>query len=316
MNDRPKKYVIEDYAHRAARLEGRRDQIPGSFILWEAEGVELPSGRRTGPTYVLWRPVIAAPPAEPQPAPKTRAARTARPVEPPPAPTPQPAPRQPQKRTSSTATSPAEQQPAPLPPSAPAAPAAATGEPVPAEASTAAPEKPRLPPTRNKRTRVSPRNLPKTTRHKGITRIDYPPKRTFGYMARVPWQGRMHQKFFSDKKYGDRLGALAAALEWRDQTERELGKPRSEEPVIAPTPTSNTGVLGVSRVISGGKPKMQVTWSENGKVRRTSFSIERHGERGALKLARATRLAADRRKREQALAERSTPALSEKVVEQ
>jgi hypothetical protein len=146
--------------------------------------------------------------------------------------------------------------------------------------------------------------LPKTTRHKGITRIDYPPKRTFGYMARVPWQGKMHQKFFSDKKYGDRLGALAAALEWRDQTERELGKPRSEEPVISPTPMSNTGVLGVSRVISGGKPKMQVTWSENGKVRRTSFSIERHGERGALKLARAKRVAADRRKREQALAER------------
>jgi hypothetical protein len=45
-------------------------------------------------------------------------------------------------------------------------------------------------------------------------------------------------KFFSDKKYGDRLGALTAALEWRDQTERELGKPRSEEPVISPTPTS------------------------------------------------------------------------------
>jgi hypothetical protein len=159
----------------------------------------------------------------------------------------------------------------------------------------------RMPPTRNKRTRVSPRHLPKTTRHKGITRIDYPPKRTFGYMARVPWQGKMHQKFFSDKKHGDRLGALAAALEWRDKTERDLGKPRSEEPVAAAAPTSNTGVLGVSRVMSGGKAKMQVTWTENGRVRRTSFSIDRHGERGALKLARAVRVAADKRKRQQAL---------------
>jgi hypothetical protein len=50
-------------------------------------------------------------------------------------------------------------------------------------------------------------------------------------------------------------------------------------------------------------------------VRRTSFSIERHGERGALKLARATRPAANQRKREQALAEREKPALSDTAVE-
>lgn len=290
MSDQPKKYVAEDHAHRAARLESRRDQLPGSFILWEEEGIELPSGRRTGPTYVLWRPVTAA--DAPKPQPKAPPSRTQAPpavqsvgaiAEPP------------QARSATPAADTAAPGSKPLP-----LPEAVSAD----DAGSVAAEKPRLPPTRNKRTRVSPRNLPKTTRHKGITRIDYPPKRTYGYMARVPWQGRMHQKFFSDKKYGDRLGALTAALEWRDRTERELGKPRSEEPVISPTPTSNTGVLGVSRVISGGKPKMQVTWSENGKVRRTSFSIERHGERGALKLARAKRIEADKQKRERALAER------------
>ncbi len=290
MSEQPKKYVVEDYAHRAARLESRRDQLPGSFILWEEEGIELPSGRRTGPTYVLWRQVTVAPPAEAAPAPKPRAAA------------------RPQAEASANTAAQARNKPeSPPQTNTELQPTASTAPEVPAN-TTAEPtdpaEKLRLPPTRNKRTRVSPRHLPKTTRHKGITRIDYPPKRTYGYMSRVPWQGRMHQKFFSDKKYGDRLGALAAALDWRDQTERELGKPRSEEPVIAQSPTSNTGVLGVSRVMSGGKPKMQVTWSENGKVRRTSFSIERHGERGALKLARATRVAADRRKRERVLAER------------
>lgn len=293
MSDQPKKYVVEDYAHRAARLEGRRDQLPGSFILWEEEGIELPSGRRTGPTYVLWRPVTDTPTVDLQPKPRPAARAKA----------PSPASDATQPAARAKAPSPANDAPQP-PIEQPASPVVPASEAPTAESAADADEKPRLPPTRNKRTRVSPRNLPKTTRHKGITRIDYPPKRTFGYMARVPWQGRMHQKFFSDKKYGDRLGALTAALEWRDKTERELGKPRSEEPVISPTPTSNTGVLGVSRVISGGKPKMQVTWSENGKVRRTSFSIERHGERGALKLARAKRVEADRQRRERILAER------------
>jgi hypothetical protein len=64
---------------------------------------------------------------------------------------------------------------------------------------------------------------PKTTKHKNITRIDHPAKRTFGYNVRVAWQGQTYGKFFSDRVHGDRLAALAAAIEWRDAKEKEVG---------------------------------------------------------------------------------------------
>jgi hypothetical protein len=109
-----------------------------------------------------------------------------------------------------------------------------------------------------------------------------------GYMVRVTWCGERRQAFFSDAKHGDRLGALAAALEWRDQVERELGKPRTEQQVIG-TAGSNTGVLGVTRLMREGHPAFQVSWYENGRIRRTSISIAKHGETEALRMARQLR---------------------------
>jgi hypothetical protein len=44
---------------------------------------------------------------------------------------------------------------------------------------------------------------PRTTKHKNITRIDHPAKRTHGYNVRVAWKGEKHGKFFSDRIYGD-----------------------------------------------------------------------------------------------------------------
>jgi len=39
---------------------------------------------------------------------------------------------------------------------------------------------------------------------------------------------QQYAKFFSDRRYGDRLAALDAALEWRNATEWMIGKPRRE----------------------------------------------------------------------------------------
>jgi hypothetical protein len=116
-----------------------------------------------------------------------------------------------------------------------------------------------------------------------------------GYMVRVAWAGERRQKFFADTKYGDRLGALAEALAWRDQQERELGKPRTDQLVIGKA-ASNTGIPGVTRLIRAGHPILQVTWYENGRQRRTSISIEKHGERPALALARRIRADAEQRR--------------------
>jgi hypothetical protein len=129
---------------------------------------------------------------------------------------------------------------------------------------------------------------PKTTRYKGVTRIDHPPKSTFGYFVRVTWNKVTHSKFFSDKVYGDRLAALASAIEWRDATEKAIGKPRSERQVIG-APRTSTGIVGVRRVIKDGRAVYEATWRENNRVRRTSYSITKHGERKARALARQAR---------------------------
>jgi hypothetical protein len=114
-----------------------------------------------------------------------------------------------------------------------------------------------------------------------------------GYMVRITWQRQRRQAFFADVAHGDRLGSLAAALDWRDQVERELGKPRTEQP-INNAPPSNTGVEGVSRVTRAGLPILQVGWHEGGKMRRTSISITKHGEEEAMRMAKQLRKRDDR----------------------
>lgn len=64
----------------------------------------------------------------------------------------------------------------------------------------------------------------RTTKHKNITRVDHAASRTHGYSVRIQWQGERRAKFFSDGTHGDRLAALAAAIDWRNATEHDLGR--------------------------------------------------------------------------------------------
>lgn len=127
-------------------------------------------------------------------------------------------------------------------------------------------------------------------KHKNLTRIDHPAKRTHGYFVRVQWKGERRAKFFSDGVHGDRLAALDAALQWRNDTERELGKPRTDQIVIG-TSRSNTGILGVRRRKENGTEYFEATWvagvtkSGRTKLGRTRYSIARHGEKRALRMA-------------------------------
>jgi hypothetical protein len=123
-------------------------------------------------------------------------------------------------------------------------------------------------------------------RHKNLTRFDHPKKNTFGYFVRIQWKGEKHHKFFSDRVYGDRLGALTAALEWRDATERTLAKPRTDRQVIGFSSRNKSGVVGVRRMLKAGRDVYEATWMDaHGRVGRTSFSIARHGEKRAFRLA-------------------------------
>jgi hypothetical protein len=115
----------------------------------------------------------------------------------------------------------------------------------------------------------------RTSRYRNITRFDY--GNTHGYFVRLSWKHDRRSKFFSDGKYGDRLAALAAAIAWRDQTCEEMGKPNAN----APTRKD----LGIHRRTKEGRDVFEATWYEDGRHRRTSFSVRKHGVKQARALA-------------------------------
>ncbi len=126
----------------------------------------------------------------------------------------------------------------------------------------------------------------RTTRHKNITRVDQPSKNTHGYNVRIQWKGQLYCKFFSDNVCGDRLAALHDAISWRDATEKAIGKPHTSRQVVGLSSRNTTGVIGVRRRKRGNTEVYEATWvTEEGKVGRTTYSIARHGERRAFKLA-------------------------------
>lgn len=126
----------------------------------------------------------------------------------------------------------------------------------------------------------------RTTKHKNVTRVDQPSKNTHGFNVRIQWKGDLHTKFFSDNVCGDRLSALHDAIQWRDATEKSIGKPHTTRQVIGLSSRNKTGVIGVRRRKRGNTEVYEATWiTDEGKVGRTTYSIARHGERKAFKMA-------------------------------
>jgi hypothetical protein len=115
---------------------------------------------------------------------------------------------------------------------------------------------------------------PRTSRYRNITRFDY--GNTHGYFVRLSWKHERRSKFFSDGKHGDRLAALAAAIAWRDRTAEELGKPLGKAP---------RKDIGIHRRVKDGRDVFEATWYEDGRHRRTSFSVRKHGAKQARALA-------------------------------
>jgi hypothetical protein len=135
--------------------------------------------------------------------------------------------------------------------------------------------------------------------HKGICRIDQPARNTFGWYVRVQFNGKNRSKFFSDKVYEGRQKALEEAIRFRNKTEQEMAKPRTDRVVMAHNPRNNTGVMGVRRRVKSvkgenGEPVersyFEVTWNPwPGKVCSVRISIDDLGEAAALKKASAIR---------------------------
>lgn len=140
--------------------------------------------------------------------------------------------------------------------------------------------------------------------HKDISRIDQELKHTHGWYVRVRFGGNTRSKFFSDDTNGGRDIALDKAVQFRNKTEQEMGKPRTDQVVVISSHRSNTGVIGVQRRTKKYVGKtgdtfvnevFEVTWQAGREIKgKTSVSINKYGEAEAFR-----RACAIRRKKEQ-----------------
>ena len=120
-------------------------------------------------------------------------------------------------------------------------------------------------------------------KHKDIARIDQESKRTHGWYVRVRFLGKTHSKFFSDRKCGGRYSSLLSAISWRDQTEKKLGKVRTNKHIVTVS-NSGSGVVGVR--LNEKLNRYEVSWvTPNGKQGKTSVSIAKHGKKNAFEKA-------------------------------
>ena len=114
-------------------------------------------------------------------------------------------------------------------------------------------------------------------KHKDVARIDQDSKRTHGWYVRVRFLGKTHSKFFSDRKCGGRYSSLLSAIAWRDQTEKKLGKVRTNKHMVTVS-NSSTGVVGVR--LNDKLNRYEVSWvTHQGKQGKTSVSIHKHGKK-------------------------------------
>jgi hypothetical protein len=135
--------------------------------------------------------------------------------------------------------------------------------------------------------------------YKNISRIDSKKKNMHGWYVRIFQNGKSHAKYFNDLKSGGKEEALHDAIEYRNQLEIELGKPRTERYFATSVhPNNNTGVPGVNRRTVKQKKRgkwyswdvFEVTWTpQPNKLSRTTVSIQKYGEEEAFRRACAIR---------------------------
>jgi len=129
------------------------------------------------------------------------------------------------------------------------------------------------------------------TKTKGILRIDDPGKHGVGWYARVTYMGQTFAKYFADLSHGGTRKAHEKAVQWRDETEKAIGKPRTDRMFAAAGARSETGILGVYEQ----NGKYVAAWTpKRGQTRRKFFSINKYGEQEALRKAINYRRARER----------------------
>ena len=132
--------------------------------------------------------------------------------------------------------------------------------------------------------------MSQTPSHYAIARIDLPAQGTHGWQVRMQRHRIKYAKFFSDRSHGSPARALAAAITWRDELHAELAN-LNQTRVCQKSKRNKSGVVGVSkvRIISATGTVYhfwQATWTmSDGRRGRVRFSVKKHGDRGAFRLA-------------------------------
>ena len=117
-----------------------------------------------------------------------------------------------------------------------------------------------------------------------------------GYLVRKTVNGKLHQGFFGDVRYGDKSDALAAAQAYRNQLLEEIAGERTFQ---SRNIRNITGIVGVSwqcRANPNRKDgfvhsfRAQVAGDEGGKTQTKAWSVQRYGLWGAYEQAARWRL--------------------------
>jgi hypothetical protein len=120
----------------------------------------------------------------------------------------------------------------------------------------------------------------------GISRIEQPEKKHFGYYVRLTWRGTQYAKFFSDKKYGGKRKALKAAEQYFDELDAQMPLDSQAGRMSV---RNTSGIVGVSRTKStsrGHRYEYWQAWWGSGEYRKSvKFSIHKYGEEEAKELA-------------------------------
>ncbi len=139
--------------------------------------------------------------------------------------------------------------------------------------------------------------MPRKNPRRNISRIEqYSRSGTehSGWEVRIQRRGKRIEKFFADNAHRGKRAALQAAKAFRDSMEQELKPYTVKELAKSPSIRNKSGIVGVRRSvhtdIRGNYEFMYAFWvaqwtDGKGRRRTRSFSVDRHGEEQAFRMA-------------------------------
>ncbi|MDB6079625.1 MAG: pathosis-related transcriptional factor and protein [Akkermansiaceae bacterium] len=124
-----------------------------------------------------------------------------------------------------------------------------------------------------------------------IARIDLPSASTHGWQVRLQRRGVKYGKYFADRSCGGQQESYELARRWRDDLMSRVEEEENAARICSRSARNSSGVVGVSKVAVSAPNGAtyffwQATWCPApGERRCVKFSVKRHGEKQAFKLA-------------------------------